>query len=95
MDAVEAAVRSMEDNPLFNAGHGCALTEENTAELDALIMDGHSLEVGKKSNTIFMSWLALVVWKVDNSIHRINHYPMDSAVCFANSYLLDSDLSGG
>ena len=37
----------MEDNPLFNAGRGCALTEENTAELDALIMDGHSLAVGE------------------------------------------------
>lgn len=36
----------MEDNPLFNAGRGCALTEENTAELDALIMDGHSLAAG-------------------------------------------------
>ena len=37
----------MEDNPLFNAGRGCALTEENTAELDALIMDGHSLAAGE------------------------------------------------
>lgn len=48
MDAVEAAVRNMEDNPIFNAGHGCALTEENTAELDAFIMDGHNLETGYK-----------------------------------------------
>ena len=47
VDAVEAAVRNMEDNPLFNAGRGCALTEENTAELDALIMDGHSLAAGE------------------------------------------------
>lgn len=46
VDAVEAAVRYMEDNPIFNAGHGCALTEENTAELDAFIMDGHNLATG-------------------------------------------------
>lgn len=46
MDAVEAAVRNMEDNSIFNAGHGCALTEENTAELDAFIMDGHNLATG-------------------------------------------------
>ncbi|XP_022799825.1 isoaspartyl peptidase/L-asparaginase-like [Stylophora pistillata] len=46
LEAVEEAVRNMEDNPLFNAGRGCALTEENTAELDALIMDGHNLAAG-------------------------------------------------
>ena len=31
----------------------------------------------------------------DNAIHRINHYPADSVVCFVNTYPLDSDLSGG
>ena len=36
-----------------------------------------------------------VVRKVDNVIHRINHYPVDSVVCFVNTYLLDSDLSLG
>ena len=39
--------------------------------------------------------LAPVVRKVDNAIHRINHYPADSVVCFVNTYPLDSDLSGG
>ena len=39
--------------------------------------------------------LAPVVRKVDNAIHRINHYPVDSVVCFANTYPLDSDLFGG
>ena len=34
--------------------------------------------------------LALVVRTMDNSIHRINRYPVDSAVCFANTYSLDS-----
>ena len=38
---------------------------------------------------------APVVQKMDNAIHRINHYPADSVVCFANTYPLDSDLSGG
>lgn len=31
---------------------------------------------------------------VDNAIHRINHYLVDSAVCFVYTYQLDSDLSG-
>ena len=38
---------------------------------------------------------ARVVPKVDNAIHRINHYPADSVVCFVNSYPLESDLSCG
>ena len=37
--------------------------------------------------------LAWVVQKVDNAIHRINHYPVDSMVCFVSTYPLDSDLS--
>ena len=39
--------------------------------------------------------LAPVVQKVDNAIHRINHYPADSVVCFVKTYPLDSDLSSG
>ena len=38
---------------------------------------------------------APVVQRLDNAIHRINHYPVDSVVCFFNTYPLDSDLSGG
>ena len=39
--------------------------------------------------------LALVVWKVENSIHQINHYPAHCRVCFINIYPLGSDLSSG
>ena len=38
---------------------------------------------------------APVVQRLDNAIHRINHYPVDSVVCFTNTCPLDSDLSGG
>ncbi len=40
LDAVEAAVKVMEDNPLFNAGKGAVFTNEGKNELDAAIMDG-------------------------------------------------------
>src|SRR5690606_14608393 len=40
LDAAEAAVRSMEDNPLFNAGKGAVFTNEGKNELDASIMNG-------------------------------------------------------
>ena len=39
--------------------------------------------------------LDLVVQKMDNAIQWINHYPVDSVVCFANSYSLDRDVSSG
>jgi beta-aspartyl-peptidase (threonine type) len=46
MDAVEAAVRALEDDPHFNAGRGAALSHEGVAELDAAIMDGRSRAAG-------------------------------------------------
>ena len=39
--------------------------------------------------------LAPVVQTLDSAIHRINHYPVDSIIDFRNTYLVDSDLSGG
>jgi len=46
LDAVEAAVRSLEDNPYFNAGTGASMTTDGKVELDAGMMDGHALAVG-------------------------------------------------
>ena len=46
LDAVEAAVRALEDDPLFNAGRGSVFTAEGRNELDASIMDGRSRMAG-------------------------------------------------
>lgn len=46
LDAVEAAVNKLEDNPLFNAGKGAVFTNGGTNELDASIMDGKNLMAG-------------------------------------------------
>ncbi|HLI68798.1 MAG TPA: isoaspartyl peptidase/L-asparaginase [Ktedonobacteraceae bacterium] len=46
LDAVEAAVRALEDDPTFNAGTGACLTVEGTIELDAGIMEGRTLNLG-------------------------------------------------
>jgi beta-aspartyl-peptidase (threonine type) len=46
LDAVTCAVRALEDDPLFNAGHGAALTREGWAELDAAVMDGRDERAG-------------------------------------------------
>jgi beta-aspartyl-peptidase (threonine type) len=40
VEAVEAAIRVLEDSPLFNAGRGAALDEDGQAALDAAIMEG-------------------------------------------------------
>jgi beta-aspartyl-peptidase (threonine type) len=46
LDAVEAAVRVLEDDPDFNAGKGSAFTSAGTNEMDAAIMDGKTLSAG-------------------------------------------------
>lgn len=46
LDAVEAAVRSLEDHPRFNAGRGSVLTSAGTVETDAAIMEGDGLRNG-------------------------------------------------
>ena len=49
IDAVEAAVESLENFPLFNAGRGAVFTNKGTHEMDASIMDGSTLEAGAVS----------------------------------------------
>ena len=46
VDAVCAAVRVLEDDPLFNAGTGAALTRAGRVECDAAVMDGRTLRIG-------------------------------------------------
>jgi L-asparaginase / beta-aspartyl-peptidase len=46
LDATEAAVRVLEDDPYFNAGRGSVFTSAGTNEMDASIMDGKTLKAG-------------------------------------------------
>jgi beta-aspartyl-peptidase (threonine type) len=46
IDAVEAAVRALEDDPTFDAGYGTFLNRDGVVELDAGIMDGTTLVSG-------------------------------------------------
>lgn len=46
MDAVQAAIMVLEDDPNFNAGHGAVFTYEGTNELDAAVMDGSNRTAG-------------------------------------------------
>ncbi|MFL5764275.1 MAG: isoaspartyl peptidase/L-asparaginase family protein [Bacteroidia bacterium] len=46
LDAVEAAIRVLEDDPYFNAGRGSVFTNDGRNEMDASIMDGKTLKAG-------------------------------------------------
>lgn len=46
LDAVQAAVRVLEDDPELNAGYGAVLTRAGTAEMDAALMCGETLRFG-------------------------------------------------
>jgi len=46
VDAVEAAVRVLEDDPSFDAGRGSCLNAAGMVEMDAMIMDGTTLDFG-------------------------------------------------
>ena len=45
VEAVEAAVRILEDDPVFDAGTGSVLNEDGDVEMDAMLMDGHTLGI--------------------------------------------------
>ena len=46
LDVVQEAVRQLEECPLFNAGRGSVYTADGRHELDACVMEGHTLRAG-------------------------------------------------
>ncbi|MBV9691657.1 MAG: isoaspartyl peptidase/L-asparaginase [Ktedonobacteraceae bacterium] len=46
LDAVEAAAQVLEDNPNYNAGTGSGLATDGSIQMDAGLMEGHTLRVG-------------------------------------------------
>ena len=53
LDAVEASVEVLEDNPLFNAGRGSAFAADGTNEMDAALMNGATLAAGSVASVHF------------------------------------------
>lgn len=51
LDAIEATLRLLEDDPQFNAGRGAVFTYEGTIEHDASIMDGETRAAGAVTGT--------------------------------------------
>jgi beta-aspartyl-peptidase (threonine type) len=70
LDAVEAAVRVLEDDPNFNAGRGSVLTYDGTIEMDASIMDGRTRDAGAVSGvTTTRNPISLARAVMDESDH--------------------------
>jgi L-asparaginase / beta-aspartyl-peptidase len=46
IEAVEAAIRVLEDDPTFNAGHGSVRNAAGTVEMDAALMEGQTFNIG-------------------------------------------------
>ncbi|WP_452223933.1 isoaspartyl peptidase/L-asparaginase family protein [Lacinutrix chionoecetis] len=70
LDAVETAVKALEDSPLFNAGKGSVFTNQGTHEMDAAIMNGENLEAGAVSLiTGIKNPVSLARDVMDNSYH--------------------------
>ncbi|MBK8700005.1 MAG: isoaspartyl peptidase/L-asparaginase [Saprospiraceae bacterium] len=68
--AVEAAIRVMEDSPLFNAGKGAVFTHEGKNELDASIMDGASGKAGAVGGlTIIKNPISAAIAVMNQSEH--------------------------
>jgi beta-aspartyl-peptidase (threonine type) len=72
VDAVEAAVMSLEDNPFFNAGRGSALTAAGHVEMCSSIMDGKNKKAGA----------AAIVTNIRNPISFVKELSQDSTLLY-------------
>ena len=69
-DAVIAAIKIMEDSPLFNAGRGAAFNHDGKVELDASIMNGDDLNAGATTGVqTVRNPILLALAILDNSPH--------------------------
>ena len=88
IDAVEVAVKLLEDSPLFNAGRGSVFTAEGTHEMDASIMDGKTLNAGAVSLVSGLkNPVCLARDVMDNSYHVF--LAGEGAMAFARSLNYD------
>jgi beta-aspartyl-peptidase (threonine type) len=88
LDAVQVAVLTMEDDPLFNAGYGAVMTAERVHELDASIMEGSERDAGSVAGVTRVKNPILAARAVmDQSEHVM--FAGDGADAFAESIGLE------
>ena len=70
LDAVQAAVQSLEDDPMFNSARGAVLNEDGVVEMDACVMDGNGVHAGAVASVIGVRHpVALARAVLDDSDH--------------------------
>ena len=88
LDAVEAVIREMEDDPLFNSGRGAVFSAAGLNELDASIMDGATLNAGAIAGvTRIQHPITLARAVMDHSRHLM--FTGDGAETFAEEQGMD------
>jgi L-asparaginase / beta-aspartyl-peptidase len=88
LDAVQAAILTMENNPIFNAGKGAVFTAEGKNELDSSIMDGRNRNAGAVAGvTIVKNPILAARAVMDNSPHVM--MARDGADAFAKEQGLE------
>lgn len=89
VEAVVAAIRVMEESPLFNSGVGGVLTDRGTVEHDASIMDGRTLNSGAVTGTMHVpSPIRAARLVMDSSRHVF--LAQEGAEAFAFAHGMDS-----
>jgi beta-aspartyl-peptidase (threonine type) len=83
LDAVEATVRFLEDHELFNAGKGAVFTAEGRNELDAAIMDGHTMQAGAVTGVTTVKNPVTLARRVMTDSRHV-FFSGDGAEAFAN-----------
>jgi L-asparaginase / beta-aspartyl-peptidase len=110
MDAVEAAVKVMEDDPTFDAGIGSFLNKNGEVEMDAFIMDGATLSNGAVAGLQRVNHpvevARLVMEKTPHCLmigsgaealaraHGIPECPVDILVTSSSTFLIPEDMRG-
>jgi beta-aspartyl-peptidase (threonine type) len=84
LDAVENAVRALEDDPRFNAGRGSVLNRDGTVEMDASIMEGDRLQCGAVAALVGVANPVTVARRVLDSRRHVLLVG-DGALAFARS----------
>jgi beta-aspartyl-peptidase (threonine type) len=95
LDAVEKAVNYLEENLVFDAGIGASLTQEGTVELDAIIVNGKTLDFGAVAgvkNIIHTVSLARAVMENTNHTLLISQGAMDFAKELNFNFISEKEL---
>jgi L-asparaginase / beta-aspartyl-peptidase len=69
LEAIEVAIQALEDNPLYDAGRGSHLSRDGKVEMDAGMMEGHTLQVGAVANVELIKNPILLARRVLESPH--------------------------